>query len=113
MRTAVLTLVEMGCCLSSPAEPDGDGITMLPWLPDALASRVAANVRQSSHRPAKILINQEAIWRKLNGESVESLPHPATDNDRLFARYAHMRECRILVNQEAIFLKLQSVAAPS
>ena len=39
-RTAVSTLVEIGCFLITPADPDGDGITMLPLLPDGLAGSV-------------------------------------------------------------------------
>jgi hypothetical protein len=105
--------IYMGCCLATPAVPDGDGISSLPWLPDQITKRIATFERQKTCRTAKILINQEAIWRKLNGEGVECLPYPPGDNDRRFACYSQMRDCKILVNQEAIWLKLQSGAPAS
>ena len=95
-------------------EPNGDGIKSLPWGPDELTKRIATFDRQPVCRPARIMINQEAIFRKLNGESVdECLPYPARDLDRSMAGLPNQREARILVNQEAIWSKLQSVVKPS
>ncbi len=104
----------MGCMLVSRLEPNGDGVNSLPWGPDDLTKRLATFDRQASCRPARIMINQEAIFRKLNGESVdECLPYPARDVDRSVAGFPNQREARILVNQEAIWSKLQSVVKPS
>ena len=105
--------VEMGCMVVPRLQPDGDGTSSLPWGPDEITKRVATFDRQPVCRPARIMINQDAIFRKLNGESVESLPYPPRDLDRSMAGLPNMRDARALVNQEAIWLKLQSVVKPS
>ena len=102
----------MGCMLVTRLEPDGDGINSLPWGPDEITKRIATFDRQPACRPARIMINQEAIFRKLNGESIECLPYPPRDLDRSMAGLPNMRDARALVNQEAIWLKLQSVVKP-
>jgi hypothetical protein len=61
----------------------------------------------------KVLVNQEAIWRKLCGECVDSLPYIANDQQKYWAnRYQGTDQVRkqcgweLLVNQEAIWRML-------
>ena len=104
----------MGCCLSAPVLPDGDGVESLWWLTDANA-KLHADYKhfiaslQPSQRECRFLINQEAIWNKLSGVAVEALPYPADDTIKALASYVHRaesRECRAWMNDEAIFNKL-------
>jgi hypothetical protein len=115
----------MGCTAS--VLPDGDGIETLPWLAND-DIRVHADFRhvllggdlQPTQRHCRILINQEAIWKKLSGGAVETLPYPADDSSEKAADFKHVllggdlqptqRDCRILINQEAIWKKLSGGA---
>ena len=77
----------MGSTASIP--PDGDGIKTLPWLANH-DIKVHADFKhvllggdlQPTQRDCRILINQEAIWKKLSGGAVETLPYPADDSSK-------------------------------
>ena len=69
-----------------------------------------------------LAFNQEAIWRKLCGEQVETLPFPPTDLQRSDAKKYENEGTKqerslwrmgILVNQEAMWKKLTDSAAGS
>ena len=98
----------------------GGTVECLPYPAEA-ASKEAAESKhflaggqvQPHQRELRMLINQEAIWNKLSGGTVESMPYPADDNCRAIAcrvNLAQSRECRMWINQEAIFNKLPATA---
>ena len=104
----------MGCTAS--VLPDGDGIETLPWLANDDV-KVHADFKhvllggdlQPTQRHCRILINQDAIWKKLSGGAVSTLPYPADDSSKKAATFIlqnlHISSC-ILVNQEALWHKL-------
>jgi hypothetical protein len=77
----------VGCTAS--VLPDGDGIETLPWLANDDV-KVHADFKhvllggdlQPTQRHCRILINQDAIWKKLSGGAVETLPYPADDSSK-------------------------------
>ena len=71
----------MGCAMSF-VEPDGDGVTSLPWLPDDDTLRVAAfDVEVKGRRECRTIINQQAIWRALTASVVpDALPYPPDEH---------------------------------
>ena len=78
---------------------------------------------QPHQRVFRILISQEAIWNKLSGVAVETLPYPPEDGFKEAADYKHplaggavakhQRPLRFSINQEAIWNKLSGGAGES
>ncbi len=56
-------------------------------------------------RYCRIIVNEEAIWRKIKGEPTE-FPFHADDDVRKSTEHPSEVSCRVIVNQEAIWRKL-------
>ena len=95
--------------LVSKAKFIGQPSESLLYAVDDDTKKMACQVGFAAHKLCSIMVNQEAMWRKLSGEQVHSLPDPASEDTRHSAGWTMVgisRECRILVDQEAILRKL-------
>jgi len=98
--------------------PPEDGFKEVADYKHPLAVTAGARGVVAKHqRPYRFSMNQEAIWNKLSGGAVETLPYPAEDGCKEAADYkhfagvqSHQRVLRILINQEAIWNKLSGGA---
>mmetsp|Transcript_139751 Transcript_139751/g.256449 ORF Transcript_139751/g.256449 Transcript_139751/m.256449 type:complete len:148 (-) Transcript_139751:134-577(-) len=98
----------MGCSLcNAPRLPDGDGVSCLTWLPDDEVRRDAGMKNNYGEYVwfSKMLMNQEAIFNKVLGQPVASLPWlPVHMQSSSSGSYVQLS--KQLMNQEAIFNKL-------